>query len=224
MINMFSASVVSHSLFTIMTAMSPIAGNQWSPFQPEETPAATGLQEPGKPDELGWQEKWDPTLQYDYTRLKERLESILATESKLGLLIAYWELVLDTHRAVTTIYHGDRAVLTEVFFLLAERLPDGGWILLDSEDPGNDRKVFEIPADGGVYIIRKNQLIRVGEVEDGDVVFVATKGGAGVIGIDGGLIDVGVIPSSSEKEKSGKVVRRENCKLKGCAEAGCLRH
>jgi len=201
---MFSASVVLHSLLTIVTAMSPIAGNHWSPFQPEETPAATRFQEPAKPDEPGWQEEWDPTLQYDYTRLKERLESILTTESKLGLLVAYWELVLDTHRAFTAIYHGDRAVLTAEFFLLAEHLPDGGWILFDSEDPGNDRKVFEIAADGGVYIIRKNQIIRVGEVEDGDVVFVATKGGAGLIGIDGGLIDVGVIPSSSEKKDLGK--------------------
>lgn len=204
MIKMLSASVVTHLLLTILSEVSLTAGSQRPPFQPEETPAATGIQEPVKPDEPGWQEEWDPTLQYDYTRLKERLESILATESKLGLLIAYWELVLDTHRAFTTIYHGDRAVLTEVFFLLAERLPDGGWILLDSDDSGNDRKVFEIPADGGVYIVRKNQLIRVGEVEDGDVVFVATKGGAGVIGIDGGLIDVGVIPSASEQKDLGK--------------------
>ena len=182
-----------------MTAIFLFAGGQRSNSQPADTPATDGQQEFEALKDAGEQEEWDPTLLYDYSRLKERLESILAIEDRFGFLVAYWELVGETHRAFPNIYFGDRAVLSPDFFLLRERLPDGGWILLDSADPANDRKKHEISADGGLYIVRKNQVIRVGEVEDGDTVFVATKGGAGVVTIDDGVLDIGVIPTVSAR-------------------------
>jgi len=168
------------------------AANAMPSLQPEDQPA---VDVPQGNDYQDLEEEWDPTLQFDYSRLRKRLESIMATEDHFGFMVEYWGLVYDTHQASPVLYQGDRAVISRDFFLLRERLPEGGWILLDSVDPARERERHEIPADSGLYILRKDQVLRVGDLEDGDVVFVATKNAAGIVGVEDNGVDMSAEPA-----------------------------
>lgn len=124
---------------------------------------------------------WDPTLRFDHAELRQRIQSVLATEDDLDFLAAYWRLVLDTHRASPVLYQGDRAAMSPSFFLLPERLREGGWILLDADQPAVERQRHEIPADGGLYVLREDELVRLGEVQTDDVVFIASEHAAVIV-------------------------------------------
>jgi hypothetical protein len=199
---MYRTSIHIPALLAVAMICTILIVNPTHSLQPETQPDPEAPQENALQDQ-GQEAKWDPTLQFDYPKLRERLEEIIATEDHFNFMVAYWGLVHDTHQAFPILYQGDRAVISRDFFLLPERLLQGGWILIDAADNARERERYEIPNDNGLYILRKDQVLRVGDLEDGDVVFVATKNAAGIIGVEDGGVDISVEPTVSPTQKTG---------------------